>query len=119
MDTVGGGGRDRKTTTSSLTNLDMPRNAMPKKRVETIQRFDVPHKKNEEPSTKNFVRIKEKTEVFEIPSKESNRKSGSKGRFRKKEHVDNRNDLLKQHEENMRKASSILNLGQARQAIAH
>jgi hypothetical protein len=113
-----GGGRDRRTTGSSVTNLDMPRNVQPKKRVETIQRFDGPDKKGDEHPTKTVVRIKDKTEVFEIPASEPSRKMSGKGRFRKKEHVDHRNDLLKQHEENLRKATSILNLVQPREQVA-
>lgn len=114
----GPGGKDRRTTASSLTNLDMPRNTQPKKVVECIKRFDVPEKKGDEQPAKSVVRIKDKTEVFEIPSNEPSRKSAGKGRFRKKEHVDHRNELLKQHDENLRRATSILSLVQPREAVA-
>lgn len=96
----------------------MPRNTAPKKKTETIQFFDNAQKKTEEQSTKQVVRIKEKTEVFTVPADEPSRRSTStRGRFRRKEHVDHRNDLLKQHEENIRRANSIMSLVQPKEAV--
>jgi hypothetical protein len=112
-----GGGRDKKTTGSSVTNLDMQRQTGPKKKLETIQYFDTAEKKTEEQPARSVVRIKEKTEVFNVPADEPSRKSSSRGRFRKKEYVDHRNDLVKQHEENLRKANSILSLVQTKEAL--
>ena len=101
-----------------MTNLDMPRNTALKKKAETIQFFDNAEKKTEEQPTKSVVRIKDKTEVFNVPADEPSRRSMlSKGRFRRREHVDHKNDLVKQHEENMRRANSIMSLVQPKEAV--
>lgn len=107
------------TVGSSRTNLDMGKqNNQPKKKVETLIRFDVPQtdKRNEEPSS-TVVRIKEEPQVFNIPNKDDEKSfvsgkgvSGAKGRFKKKEFVDLRNDTVKQHEDSLKTALRIQQL---------
>lgn len=102
------------TAASSRTNLDLGKpNNLPKKRVETLVRFDVPgaDKKQDEPSS-TVVRIKEEPTVFAIPTKEEERSTGTRGvggggRFKKKEFVDLRNDVVRAHEGSLKTALAI------------
>lgn len=114
----GGPHSKARTVASSTINLELGRKQAPKKKVESIQRFDTQgqaQKKEEAapmPSTKysdqHDIYNKEGDKSFStVKGQIQKNTGGQKGRFRKKEFVDHRNELVKQHEDNLKKAQSV------------
>lgn len=112
------GKRGGTTVASNALTLDNYSRQAPKppQRVEKIVRFD---------GEKKFTSQATALVVAEPPSEESRaqlqqagkQKAGGKGRFKKRSVADNRNDLLREHEENLRRAKAILAFG-GKEAVA-
>ena len=103
--TLRDGVRRGTTVMSSALTLDsVPKAPKEKLRVESIQKFDGNKKMNAPVGVQKIIESsdesKSKVAIME------NLKS--KGRFRRRTVVDNRNDLIKEHEKNMNAAKSIL-----------
>ena len=109
------GGKESKPRTigSSTINLEMGKDKPQKRKQETIQRFDTQgtaQKKEEaglalkpsEASHDIYTQLGDsKTKGVKSP------KGSQKGRFKKKEFIDHRNEVVRQHEDNLRKAQTI------------
>lgn len=100
-----GNRRTGGTVISAAVTLDTVRN-LPRntKKAETIHRFDAGEKRKEEVKQPTSRQKEREPVEIEMPSEKG--KKGS-GRFKKKEFVDQRNELMKNHAENLSRAQLV------------